>query len=406
VAEQPEGALSVYRVLDLADIKGAYCTKLLADQGADVIKVERPKGGSPTRNIPPFAGDQPHSERSLQFLYRDANKFGITLDVELPDGRHLLKRLVKTADVLVETYPPGYLESLGLQYDVLKEINPRLVMASITDFGQAGPYRDWKGSSMVHCAMSTTMISSGFADGAPINLPGMPSYDAASLIAAISIMGAICQRATTGVGEYCDVSVHECSRLGLYPWMVPIYSYGLNPGSPPPPPEGRLGAAIYPVYPCRDGFVRVVAITPQQWKALVRVLGEPEVLRLPEWQEFMYRIANASDLFALMLEFTTKYTMAELFDAGDREGVPIAPIYDLADFANGPNAKAREFFHEMNHPVVGKFDYPGPPYKWTETSCQIRRPAPCLGEHNERIYCQELGFTEGDLAALRLAGVI
>jgi CoA:oxalate CoA-transferase len=406
VAEQPEGALSVYRVLDLADIKGAYCTKLLADQGADVIKVERPKGGSPTRNIPPFAGDQPHSERSLQFLYRDANKFGITLDVELPDGRHLLKRLVKTADVLVETYPPGYLESLGLQYDVLKEINPRLVMASITDFGQAGPYRDWKGSSMVHCAMSTTMISSGFADGAPINLPGMPSYDAASLIAAISIMGAIYQRATTGMGQYCDVSVHECSRLGLYPWMVPIYSYGLNPGSPPPPPEGRLGAAIYPVYPCRDGFVRVVAITPQQWKALVRVLGEPEVLRLPEWQEFMYRIANASDLFALMLEFTTKYTMAELFDAGDREGVPIAPIYDLADFANGPNAKAREFFHEMNHPVVGKFDYPGPPYKWTETSCQIRRPAPCLGEHNERIYCQELGFTEGDLAALRLAGVI
>ena len=108
----------------------------------------------------------------------------------------------------------------------------------------------------------------------------------------------------------------------FYPWMVPIYSYGLTPDGPPPGPEGRLGASIYPVYPCRDGFVRVVAITPKQWEALVRVLGEPEVLRLPEWQEFMYRIANAADLYALMLEFTTKYTMAELFEAGDREGVP------------------------------------------------------------------------------------
>jgi crotonobetainyl-CoA:carnitine CoA-transferase CaiB-like acyl-CoA transferase len=406
VVEQPEGALSVYRVLDLADIKGAYCTKLLADQGAEVIKVESPQGGSPTRSIPPFAGDEPHVERSLQFLYRDANKFGITLDVELPDGRLLLKRLAKTADVLVETYPPGYMESLGLDYEVLKEVNPGLVMASITDFGQTGPYRDWKGSGMVHCALSTTMISSGFADGAPINLPGTPSYDAASLIAAISIMTALYQRATTGLGQYCDVSVHESSRLGLYPWMVPIYSYGLNPGSPPPPPEGRLGAAIYPVYPCKDGFVRIVAITPPQWKALVRVLGEPEVLRLPEWQEFMYRIANAADLYALMLEFTAKYTMAELFEAGDREGVPIAPIYNLADFANGPNAKAREFFVEMDHPVAGKFDCPGAPYKWTGTPCRIGRPAPCLGEHNERVYIQELGLTKDDLAALRLAGVI
>lgn len=406
MAEQQEGALSVYRVLDLADIKGAYCTKLLADQGAEVVKIETPKGGCPTRNMPPFADDEPHVERSLQFLYRNANKYGITLDIETTDGKLLFKKLLKTADVLVETHPPGYMESLGLHYEVLKEINPKLIMASITDSGQVGPYRDWKGSSIVHCAMSTTMISSGFADGAPINLPGMASYDAASLIAAISIMAALYQRATTGVGQYCDVSVHECSRLGLYPWMVPIYSYGLNPGSPPPPPEGRLGAAIYPVYPCRDGFVKVVAITPPQWKALVRVLGEPEVLRPPEWQEFMYRIANAADLYALMLEFTSKYTMDELFEAGDREGVPIAPIYDLADFANGPNAKSRGFFVELNHPVVGKFDYPGPPYKWTETSCEISRPAPCLGEHNERIYCRELGLTKGDLAALRLAGVV
>jgi CoA:oxalate CoA-transferase len=406
VPKEQEGALSVYRVLDLADIKGTYCTKLLADQGAEVIKIERPKGGCPTRNIPPFAGDVPHIEKSLYFLYRHANKYGITLDLELPDGKNLFKKLVKTADVLVETYPPGYMESLGLHYEVLKEINPRLVMASITEFGQTGPYRDWKGSSIVHYALSTTMISSGFAEGAPINLPGTPSYDAASIIAAISIMVALYQRATTGVGQHCDVSVHECSRLGLYPWMVTIYSYALTPDGPPPAPEGRLGASIYPVYPCKDGFIRVVALTPRQWEALVRVLGEPEVLRLPEWRDFIYRIANATDLYALMLEFTTKYTMAELFEAGHREGVPIVPIYDIAGFVNSPHTKAREFFVELDHPVVSKFNYPGPPYKWTGTSCQIRRPAPCLGEHNEKIYCQELGLSKDDLAALRQAEVI
>jgi len=406
VAKHQEGALSVYRVLDLTDIKGAYCTKLLADQGAEVIKVEKPKGGCSNRNIPPFAGDESHIERSLQFLYRDANKYGITLDLEIPEGRGLFKKLAKTADVLVETYPPGYLQNLGLNYEVLKETNPELIMVSITDFGQTGPYRDWKGSSIVHGALNNTLIGSGYAEGAPINLPGNPSYDSASLIAAISIMVALYQRATTGMGQYCDVSVHECSRHGLYPWIIPIYSYGLNHGSPPPPPEGRLGAAIYPVYPCKDGYVRIVAITPPQWEALVRVLGDPEVLLLPEWAEFMYRVANAVDLYALMLEFTTERTMAELFEAGHREGVPIVPIYNLDDFANSPNTKAREFFVELDHPVVGKFDYPGPPYKWTQTSCRIRRPAPCLGEHNEKIYCRELGLTNDELAALRLAEVI
>ena len=120
----------------------------------------------------------------------------------------------------------------------------------------------------------------------------------------------------------------------------------------------------------------------------------------------MYRVANAADLYALMLEFTTERTMAELFEAGHREGVPIVPIYNLDDFANSPNTKAREFFVELDHPVVGKFDYPGPPYKWTQTSCRIRRPAPCLGEHNEKIYCRELGLTNDELAALRLAEVI
>ena len=403
--KKKEGALTVYRVLDLADEKGSYCTRMLADLGADVLKVEKPAGDA-ARNIPPFAGDVPHQEKSLYFLSRHANKRGITLNLEVSDGKKIFKDLVKQSDVLVETFPPDYLAGLGLDYDSLRELNPRLIMASITDFGQTGPYKDWKGSEIVQYALSTTMVTSGFQDGVPINLPGTPAYDSASLVAAISILVSLYVRGTTGAGQYIDVSAHECSRLGLYPWMVPMYSYNLNPGMPPPPPEGRLGASIYPVYPCKDGLIRVVALTPRQWDALVKVLGEPDVLKMPEWREFFYRIANAADLYALMLEFTTKYTMVELFERGRQEGVPIVPIYDVAGFYHSPHTKARKFFVTQKHPTVGKFEAPGPPYKWSSLSSDATQAAPCLGQHNEDVYCKELGYSRQALAAMRRAGVI
>jgi crotonobetainyl-CoA:carnitine CoA-transferase CaiB-like acyl-CoA transferase len=210
----------------------------------------------------------------------------------------------------------------------------------------------------------------------------------------------------TGEGQYIDISVHETSRLGLYPWIVPNYSYALNPGGPPPTIETRMGASVYPVYPCKDGLIRVIALTPRQWDALVRVLGNPEVLQMPDWRSFLYRIGNAADLYALMVEFTQKYTMTELFEAGRREGVPIAPILNIEDFYNSPHTKARRYFVEVDHSVAGKAYYPGPPYKWSNTPAEIQRPAPCLGGHNEEIYCKELGFSKEDLVALRGAGVL
>jgi len=405
VIKEREGALSGYRVLDLADSKGAYCTKLLADLGADVIKIERPEG-DPGRGIPPFVDDVPHPEKSLYFLHRNANKRGITLKLETAVGKAIFHKLVKTADILVENSPPDYMAGLGLDYSVLSKTNPALIVASITEFGHSGPYRDRKGSNLVDFAMSGVMITSGYPGKEPCLLPGSPAYDSASVHASVSIVAAIYMRGTTGQGQYIDTSVHVTSRTGLYPWIVPNYSYALNPGAPPPTSETRMGAQIYPVYPCKDGFIRVIALTPRQWDALVRVLGNPEVLQTPEWRDFMYRIGNADDLYALMLEFTEKYTMLELFEAGRREGVPIAPILNIADFYNSPHTKAREFFIEVEHPVAGKADYPGPPYKWTETPAVMKRPAPCLGEHNEEVYCQEMGFSKDDLVALRGGGVV
>jgi CoA:oxalate CoA-transferase len=405
VTKEQEGALSGYRVLDIADSNGAYCTKLLADLGADVIKIERPEG-DPGRGIPPFAGDTPHPEKSLHFLHRNANKRGVTLRLDTVEGSNILRRLVKTADVLVDNSPPDYMEKLGLDYSVLSEINPGLIMASITEFGHSGPYKEYKGSNLVDFALSGIMITSGYPGKEPCLLPGSPAYDSASVHASVSIVAALYMRGTTGQGQYIDTSVHVTSRTGLYPWIIPNYSYALNPGGPPPTSENRMGAQIYPVYPCKDGFIRIIALTPRQWDALMRVLDNPDVLQTEEWRSFMYRIGNADDLYALMLEFTTKYTMRELFEAGRREGVPIAPILSIADFYNSPQTKAREYFVEVDHPVAGKADYPGPPYKWTETPATMRRPAPCIGEHNEEVYCQELGLSTDNLAALRGGGIV
>jgi len=400
-----DGALSVYRILDLTDSKGAYCAKLFADLGADVIKIERPEGDD-GRNMPPFVDDIPHPEKSLYFLHRNAGKRGITLNIETTDGKGILKRLVKKADVLIDNSPPDYMADLGLDYPVLKKLNPKLIMASITEFGHSGPYKNRKGSNLVDFAMSGVMITSGYPGKEPCLCPGTPAYDAASLHANIAILSALYMRSTTGEGQYIDVSVHETSRLGLYPWIVPNYSYALNPGGPPPTTETRMGASIYPVYPCKDGLIRVIALTPRQWDALVRVLGSPEVLKAPDWRNFLYRIGNTEDLYALMLELTQKYTMIELFEAGKREGVPIAPILNVEDFYNSPHTKAREYFREVDHPIAGKADYPGPPYRWSETPASIKRPAPCLGEHNEEIYCKELGFSKEELVALRGASVL
>ncbi|MDR9459675.1 MAG: CoA transferase [Dehalococcoidia bacterium] len=402
-----EGALTGYRVLDMADSRGAYYAKLLADFGADVIKIEGP-GGDPGRDIPPFAGDEHNSEKSLHFLHRNANKRGVTLNLEATEDKDLLKKLINTADILVENFGPGCMDRHGLSYETLKGLNPLLIMASITEFGQGGPYRDYKGSNLVHFAMSGVLITSGFPGKTPCLIPGSQAYDSASLVAVIGTLTALYMRSTTGEGQYIDTSVHEASRICLYPWILSTYTHMLNEvkeGGVPPQVETRRGDSVYPVYPCKDGYIRIIALTPRQWDAMVRVLGSPEVLLLSEWRNFVYRIFNADALYPLMTEYTKQYSMIELFEAGHREGVPIAPIFTIEDFINSPHTKARGSFVELDHPVAGKAEYPGPPYKWSETPASIRRPSPCLGEHNQEILCDEPHISHDKPAPLQSAGV-
>ncbi|MCX6021364.1 MAG: CoA transferase [Chloroflexi bacterium] len=367
------GALDGIRVLELGGDKGEYGTKILADLGADVIKIE-PPSGDPGRRIPPFAGDIPHPERSLRFLYRNVNKRGITLDIESPDGQGILKRLIQSADIVLESYPPGYLDRLGLGYAALQESAPRVIWASVTDFGEDGPYRDYKGSDIVNFAMSGAMYAGGMPESAPCVMPGSPAADAASTYAGVAIMMAFWSRNTTGEGQHIEVSIQEAGLAALYPWSITGYSYApVSPTAVPLNPRGSMGNA--PGYATSDGYVRLATNVPRHWESLVAMLGSPEVLLLPEWQDPNYRRTNADALQAIVGAETQKFPKEQLFREAQRNGIPSTPVNTLAEWANDENTQARGFFVPVEHPVAGRGDYPGPPYQMTETPIEIRRAA-------------------------------
>lgn len=398
-------ALGELRVLDLADEKGLYCTKLMADLGADVLRVERPRGDA-TRNIGPFLHDQPHPERSLFFAYLNTNKRGITLNLECADGQEVFRRLVKTADILVETFPPGYLARLGLDYPHLREVNPRLILTSITGFGQTGPYRDYKTCDMVGFAMGGLMYLTGDPKSPPVQAGGYQVYYTGSMFAAVATLMAVYRRRTTGEGEHVDVSMQECVASLLETATV-NYSYnGVV--------QKRTGtqhaiAAPCRVYPCQDGYWAVIANAPHMWDALVAWIVEEgigvEELTKSEYQFMDARRANIDQINAYIAEFGMRHTKAELFAEGQSRRIPVAPAAAATEVLADPHLHARGYFVDLEHPVLGILRYPGAPYKLSETYWRILRPAPLVGQHNQEVY-QELGLSQSDLVVLAGVGAL
>ena len=401
-----EQALSGIRVLDLADAKGVYGTRILADLGADVIKVE-PPDGDPMRKIPPFVGDMPGPDRSLCWLYRNLNKRSITLNLESDEGMEIFKRLVKTSDILVETFEPGYMKQLRLDYEALREVNPGLIMASITDFGQSGPYSHYKGSDIVDFAMSGAMIINGTPNRAPVNMPGYTARDSGAVYAMGGVLLALYARAFTEQGQYVEVSVQEAALAALYPWSIPGYSYKSAAGRIPfagPRMMPRTGALM--IVPCQDGYVQWLATSPRHFESLYGLLGNP-----PELVEMGKTIIEIAPRIGEQIDKVTRHTMnmtmQEFFERGQEEfGLPCCPVCTPAEFIDNRHIKARGFLQEVEHPEVGKGFYASMPFRMTETPPQVRCPAPQLGEHNEEIYHKELGFAMEELGALRRAGII
>ena len=403
-----DNLLPPYRILDLTDASGVFCTKLLGDYGADVVKVEPPSGDY-GRSKGPFLEDDPHPERSLYFLFYNTNKRSITLNLESELGRTLFTRLVSGADVVVESFPVGYLKSLGLDYDSLSKVNPGLVMASITPFGQTGPWKDYKSSDLVVMAASGYMQITGDPDGPPVRQGNEQSHFPGAEYAAATILAALYYREfLSGTGQYIDVSLQE-ALITFYTdahpallWMQleqNVTRVGTNSTLVIP-----LGA-----FPCQDGWIAAGVITPREWENLAQwiyeVTGNEEILNEQYQGGNQERAPHMDALTAMFIDFTSRFPAETLFHEGQKRNLVFIPVNDVADLLKDPQLQASHLWTELDHPEVGKIKYPLGVFDSEDVS-PAKVGAPTLGQDNQAIYCDELGFEKGELAILRASGVI
>ena len=369
-----DGALSGERILDLTDDKGMLCSRLLADMGAEVIRIEKPRKDS---------------ARSIFFWETNAGKLDITLNLDAEQGQGIFRRLVKTADVVVESYQPGYLETLGLGYPELSQVNPRLVMASITNFGRSGPYRGYKSCDMVACALGGQMYVCGEPETPPLKPFGNQAYYSASLLAAIGILLALWNRHTSGRGQHIDMSLQEGVAATLAHVLVRYFYEGVV--------AKRQGSLhwnnAFRIFPCRDGYILLSLF--QQWGTLVEWLdaeGMAEDLTDKKWLDREERLQQLDHIIEVLERWTKSHTVAELVEKGQLMRFPWAEVTSVPRLMDSPQLKERGFFVEVEHPQSGKkYKFPGAPCKLSRSPWRVGSRVPSLGEHNKEIY-QELGL--------------
>jgi crotonobetainyl-CoA:carnitine CoA-transferase CaiB-like acyl-CoA transferase len=403
------------RVLDLSDEKGFLCGKLLGDLGADVVKVE-PPGGDRARRFSPFYDDTVNPERSLYWMALNNSKRGITLDLEHERGRELFLALVERCDIVVETYQPGYLDGLGLGYAALEKVNPRLILASLTPFGQSGPYRHYKTSDLVALALGGVMYITGDPERPPLRLFLDQAYFLSSAWAATGAVLAYYHREVTGVGQQVDISVHECmARLNYRP---PIYWEFQKTVA------RRLGnlmtrgvnVTVPMLWRCRDGFVSWVFYAgipgARENQALAGWLmgeGLGAELQGVNWEELNFATLSQQELDRFMApvgELFSRHTRQELWLEGTSRGIRISKVCDIADLAANPQLQARSYWVPVEHEELGAtLHYPGHPFLTTLTENRVRRRAPRVGEHNAEVL-GEIGVSPEELARLHAEGVV
>ena len=381
------------RVVEVgSQVSAPFCARLLADYGADVLKVEPPGEGDEARRQGPFVGDDPHPDKSIPFLYLNTNKRGVTLDLGTASGRSILGRLVESADVLVENLPPGQFQT--------PDIQPGLIVISITPFGQSGPYRDLAATDIVTCAMSGLMYHSGDSDREPLRNVLSQSFYIAGINAAVATLVALFQRLTTGKGQRVDVSVMECMATHLVQ-AVPYYSYmGAIKGRRP-----VRGSGIEELMPARDGYVVPSVQGSQPWSVFAELIGE-EGLKDPRFASGAGRIEHGEELKALLERGLAKWDRKPLFQASGERRLVFGMAQDAGDLIDCSHLTARDFFVNVDHPVAGSGKYPGPGPNLSGFEFQISRPAPLLGQHNAEVFCGELGYSSLELVQLRAAGII
>jgi len=391
------------QVLDLADEKASFCSKLLADLGARVIKIERP-GGNPSRKMGPFLQYLPNPERSLSFFHNNTNKLGITLNLEHEDGKKIFLKLLIKTDAVVESFPPDYLRQKGLGFDVLSGVNRELIQVSVTGFGKGGPRSQHKSCDLVASALGGQMYVTGSPSTPPLKPFGEQSYYTASLFAAVSILLALRKRAQTGKGEHMDISLQESAVSALDHVMV-RYFYEKTIAK-------RQGGIhwnhSFCILPCKGSHVLLAPF--QQWETLVEWMedeGMAEDLKDEKYRGEEYRTSRINHILEVLERWTKTHTAEELFESGQLMRFPWAPISSLKEVLNNPQLKARGFFNDVEHPELNRsISYPGSPYKFSRSPAGRLKRAPLIGEDNVRIYKGELGFSDEELQRLSSLGVI
>ena len=397
----PLGLLEGIRVLDLGpEIAAPFCSRLLADYGADVVKVEAPNVGDPARHMGPFAGDEPHLEKSIPFLYLNTNKRGITLDIGSVAGREVLADLVESADVVVQGFPPSESESMGLEFETLGETNPGVVVTSITPFGLSGPYRDYSATDIVTCAISGLMYHSGDSDREPLRNALSQSLYVAGANAAVATVAALFHRMATGQGQQVDVSVVECLATHLVQ-AAPFYDYmGAIKGR-----RQVRGSGFEELMPARDGYVVPSIQGSQPWPVVAELIGV-EALLEERFGSGAGRLEFGEELKALLVEGLAQWDRKPLFQASGERRLVFGMAQDAGDLFDCPHLRERGFYVEVDHPAAGKVEYPGMGPRLSEGSFDIRYAAPLLGQHNREVYREDLGYGVGLLASLLGAEVI
>ena len=406
------GLLNGVRVLEFGEfISAPYCAKLLADMGADVVKIERVGVGDWARDYGPYPGDLPHRERSGLFLYLNADKRGVTLNLETPTGREVLAGLVSRFDVLVHNLHPAEMDRVGLSYDSQKVHNDGLVMASITPYGLTGPYRNWKAYDINLAAGGGICEGLGSPDREPLTF-GTPEvgYFAGAAAASAIVMALLAREGdgpvpSTG-GQHIDIAEIE-SMAGLYNGpeaLMAVYQWRVT---------RRTGhhALDFP-YPncilrCKDGFIFVGSPEGRQWRRLLELMGTPEWSQEPRLRNrTVMNNEYADEVDGYVEEWLLQFTKAELLDLALEHRIPLAPVRGFDEVRNDPSLET--LFSDVSMPDIdsGPVALPGPPYTLSEAVASASRPAPMLGQHNSEVYCGELGYTPEDIAQLYRSGII
>ena len=406
----PVMALEGIRVVELATgIAGPFCGKLLADYGAEVIKVEAP-AGDPTRRQGPFPDDSPHREKSALFLHLNTNKAGVTLDLEDARERELLRRLVQRSQVLIESYKPGRMKAMGLGYDALKELRPELVMTSVTPYGQAGPHKDYEFTELTIFAATGAMRREGMPDRHPLKYGGEIAQYYAGTAAAAVTSAAVLASALGGQGQWIDVSIQEC--MAGHPHQIgrraPFAYSGETDPRRDPHTAGSSNRESYAVgtFRCKDGHVSFLPLGPRMWPNLARMVGREEMLEDPRFATPKDRSDRYTELGAIFQAWLDCHTREEVFAAAQEAGLPAGPVLTTGEVISNGHFDARGYFEDIDHPDAGALTYTGLPFRLSDAPRQDSRPAPRLGQHNDDVFGAIIGVGDDDLKALRRHGVI